>query len=1233
MPDRPDQILEINWEADPFAGYVDLALAYSPLGYWRLDETSGTNLNDASPNNNDATLAGTYTLNQDSILGDGNKCISFDGSTGYGYLTAPASFRAADEWTLAALINPTAARSTDDQFAGILCVGGATGGHYPCSLMYGRMDDAFAVADCVWCGFYRSDITGGTWLTISDPTAVVLNSWHHYIATNELKDDGYYYLTLYRNGKAVAGPSRQAQTVGLATGGQFRIGRREQSVGTSDYFPGRIDEPLLLDFAIDAHEAAGLYASVLAVADKDAGYTALPAIKGVPRIRGFSSRSGRQDNVGRVEAAEATVYVDNRDDFLTPDPIVNLLKNPSFEESVTDEWSVTNGTRTWDSSIPYKGTRSCLLFSSATGDCYISAPGTAGLDLGLRPGKTYVLSAYVRMPSGQSGHDLADVLCQIGDRVSSSWQWSTIASAPGSFDTYVRVTATRTIRSTADAVEIRVGFNAGGTGANFWLRIDAVQVEEASSVTAYADGDQVGCRWHSIPHDSVTHREAESSVLANSIDNPSVETNTTNWEVASSEGTPVLSRVNLGAGIYPGNYVAQGEVTISSGPNAYLRVGPTLGNSGASGAACTASDYVFFSAWCRVTGGPGTYSSGTELRLVAYWRKSDQSFLSTTVIASVLVTEAMDDFVHLSGAAQAPVDAAWAFPQAQVRDIDYTGTYQLQADGALATKVGAAGAPTLLEMTGIIYIDGSLANGIWEGTAHASRSYLKRSYRNILVNRMARLRARYPAETGTYYPIIEGLITDFDYNYKGWGNDSLVAIKIVDGFKVLSSDSLINFVRPIESIGDRVRAVLQAAGIPADRISVNDTYIDTRLLKAVAVGELDGTSPLEYIRQIEETEAGALFYIAPDGQYTYEGRLRRTVNTPEVIIFSDQVDSTKQPYEDISIKLNDANRENEVKITHQRTGAILFATEPTSIRRYFPRHKELTSLFQDPIGLYLPRSEPLPVVEPINLEPLADPDTLWPAILGLDISNLFRLERRVTREALQGFLQYLEGIDHQVTDLDWKVTLHSSSVLAGGMPPLEVVASGIGEPIFMHGGYLSGTSLMPAYDYKAGRLYVYFVGNGENAAPTIEGFTQIATDNPINVPRMTSFYKIETQDRTQYQPDTTNSVYNYVGFEIPYGFDPDDPIGVNAFWAGSTMYPEVNAGTFASIYSRGLSYLYSYGGGSHTWGRFIEVYDQAYGSSWAHSAAYGPEGTNIFKATRTVGEASHIHAVEIQPVL
>jgi hypothetical protein len=70
--------------AAPTAGpsYSAVVLADAPAAYWRMGETSGTTMTDASTNGNTGTYAGTVTLGQPGALaGDKGTAVAFDGHT------------------------------------------------------------------------------------------------------------------------------------------------------------------------------------------------------------------------------------------------------------------------------------------------------------------------------------------------------------------------------------------------------------------------------------------------------------------------------------------------------------------------------------------------------------------------------------------------------------------------------------------------------------------------------------------------------------------------------------------------------------------------------------------------------------------------------------------------------------------------------------------------------------------------------------------------------------------------------------------------------------------------------------------------------------------------------------------------------------------------------------------------------------------------------------------------
>ena len=62
--------------------YSATVLADGPAAYWRMDETTGNIMADATTNANNGRYAGTYALGQaGAIAGDGNTAVAFDGQS------------------------------------------------------------------------------------------------------------------------------------------------------------------------------------------------------------------------------------------------------------------------------------------------------------------------------------------------------------------------------------------------------------------------------------------------------------------------------------------------------------------------------------------------------------------------------------------------------------------------------------------------------------------------------------------------------------------------------------------------------------------------------------------------------------------------------------------------------------------------------------------------------------------------------------------------------------------------------------------------------------------------------------------------------------------------------------------------------------------------------------------------------------------------------------------------
>lgn len=71
--------------------YSAEVLADAPIGYWRLNETSGTNAADSGSGGNAGTYAGTFTLGVAGNTTDGDKAVSLAGTVN-SMVTIPSTF-------------------------------------------------------------------------------------------------------------------------------------------------------------------------------------------------------------------------------------------------------------------------------------------------------------------------------------------------------------------------------------------------------------------------------------------------------------------------------------------------------------------------------------------------------------------------------------------------------------------------------------------------------------------------------------------------------------------------------------------------------------------------------------------------------------------------------------------------------------------------------------------------------------------------------------------------------------------------------------------------------------------------------------------------------------------------------------------------------------------------------------------------------------------------------------
>ena len=177
--------------------------------------------------------------------------------------------------------------------------------------------------------------------------------------------------------------------------------------------------------------------------------------------------------------------------------------------------------------------------------------------------------------------------------------------------------------------------------------------------------------------------------------------------------------------------------------------------------------------------------------------------------------------------------------------------------------------------------------------------------------------------TANEIPLFYGYVNDWDFEYDIAGVDTALA-SCSDAFGILSNQVLAAFTPSAQLSGARVNTVLNRSEINyrgGRKISAG-----TSTMGAYAVSA--GTTPLNYLRQVERSESGQLFVDA-DGEIVF--RERAEVPSNPVLHFAD--DGTGLPYLSLTNAFGDELLYNYVALTSP-AGAQQIKSDATSITNY-----------------------------------------------------------------------------------------------------------------------------------------------------------------------------------------------------------------------------------------------------------------------------------------------------------
>ena len=240
-----------------------------PLAWWRLDETSGTTVVDATGNGHTGTLTGGGAFGAGRIMG----ALNLAGTNGY---VAVASFPPPSSLTLMAWVNPVDNTGMD-------------------SIILNKNNNEYDFR--ISATGALSGSFGGTALvapTVNLYANGMAGTWRH---AAYVFDGVAQTHTLYLDGAPVASAPNTASPQATANG--LRLGRHSQfDFGT---FQGALDEVKIHDRALAAGEVAAEYAGTGASSSSSAG-----ASTGGTSSSGPTASSGVSSSVGSSAAGSGS---------------------------------------------------------------------------------------------------------------------------------------------------------------------------------------------------------------------------------------------------------------------------------------------------------------------------------------------------------------------------------------------------------------------------------------------------------------------------------------------------------------------------------------------------------------------------------------------------------------------------------------------------------------------------------------------------------------------------------------------------------------------------------------------------------------------------------------------------------------------------------------------------------------------------------------------------------------
>ncbi len=214
------------------------------VGYWHLDEGTGTAAYDSSGYGNTGTLTNGPTWQSGTSCRAGG-CLNLNGSTHYIQYGNVLNM-GLDDWTISAWVNTTDSSLTNRYY---LSKSRAAAQNY----RYGLF-----ISSSTQSGGIFMQGNGGADVAVSGNVAVNNGQWHHLVSVFDRDNNASLYIDGALN---ASGTISQWASANMVSNNPFRIGSYTASDNTTPtlFFPGSVDEFRVWSRALSASEIEALY--------------------------------------------------------------------------------------------------------------------------------------------------------------------------------------------------------------------------------------------------------------------------------------------------------------------------------------------------------------------------------------------------------------------------------------------------------------------------------------------------------------------------------------------------------------------------------------------------------------------------------------------------------------------------------------------------------------------------------------------------------------------------------------------------------------------------------------------------------------------------------------------------------------------------------------------------------------------------------------------------------------